>query len=177
MLVSLPAGVLQIATIWIIVIGIRVTNIPRGFWGIIATVPPLVGNIGVATLPQSSKWGIVVCTWLATILSPAQVVFLSLIASNIKGNTKKAAASNGFFVLYAAAAIAGPQLWTNKPRYTEGIIADLVALGGNMAIFSAFMMSAKLENRRRDRNNHVFDEAPGDADVTDKQDLSFRYTL
>ncbi|KAM0563071.1 hypothetical protein ACHAPJ_001917 [Fusarium lateritium] len=177
MLVSLPAGVIQIIAIWAVVIGIRVTSIPRGFWGIIATIPPLVGNIGVATLPQSSKWGIVVCTWLATVLSPAQVVFLSLIASNVKGNTKKSAASNGFFVLYAAAAIAGPQLWTNKPRYTEGIIADLVALGGNMVIFGAFMLSAKWENHRRDRNNCVVDEAPGDADVTDKQDLSFRYTL
>ncbi|UPK92281.1 hypothetical protein LCI18_003216 [Fusarium solani-melongenae] len=148
MLVSLPTGVIQIISIWVVVIGIRVTSIPRGFWGIIATVIPLIGNIGVATLPQSSKW----------------VVFLSLIASNVKGNTKKSAASNGFFVLYAAAAIAGPQLWTDKPRYTKGIIADLVALGGNI-------------NRHRERNNYVVDEAPGDADVTDKQDLSFRYTL
>ncbi|KAF5004847.1 hypothetical protein FDECE_8691 [Fusarium decemcellulare] len=176
MLVSLPAGVIQICFIWIVVVGIRVTSIPRGFWGIIASVPPLVGNIGVAVLPRSSKWGIVVCTWLATVLSPTQVVFLSLIASNVKGNTKKAAASNGFFVLYAAAAIAGPQLWTNKPRYTEGIIADLVSLGGNMVILAAFMLSAKLENRRRQRNN-VFTEAAGDADMTDRQDQSFRYTL
>ncbi|KAJ4326707.1 hypothetical protein N0V84_002933 [Fusarium piperis] len=176
MLVSLPAGAIQISFIWMIVIGIRVTSIPRGFWGIIATVPPLVGNIGVAVLPQSSKWGVVVCTWLATVLSPVQVVFLSLIASNIKGNTKKATASNGFFVLYAAAAIAGPQLWTDKPRYTKGVITDLVALGGNMAIFGLFMLSAKLENRRRERSNTVTD-APGDADLTDKQDKSFRYTL
>ncbi|KAJ3523390.1 hypothetical protein NM208_g12472 [Fusarium decemcellulare] len=176
MLVSLPAGVIQICFIWIVVVRIRVTSIPRGFWGIIATVPPLVGNIGVAVLPRSSKWGIVVCTWLATVLSPTQVVFLSLIASNVKGNTKKSAASNGFFVLYAAAAIAGPQLWTNKPRYTEGIIADLVSLGGNMVILAAFMLSAKLENRRRERNN-VFTEVAGDADMTDRQDQSFRYTL
>ncbi|KAF7557442.1 hypothetical protein G7Z17_g632 [Cylindrodendrum hubeiense] len=138
MLVSLPAGVIQIIFIWAVVIGIRVTSIPRCAWGIFATLPPLIGNIGVAALPQSSKWGIVVCTWLATVLSPAMVVFLSLIASNIKGNTKKAAVSNGYFVFYAAAAIAGPQLWTDKPRYTKGVIADLVALGGNIVVFTLF---------------------------------------
>ncbi|KAK7417650.1 hypothetical protein QQX98_004471 [Neonectria punicea] len=176
MLVSLPAGVIQIFFIWAVVIGIRVTSIPRCCWGILATIPPLVSNIGVAVLPQSSEWGIVVCTWLSTVLSQAMVVLLSLVPSNIK-DTKKAAASNGYFVFYAAAAIAGPQLWADKPRYTKGVIADLVALAGNMIIFSLFLLSAKFENCRQGRNSHAVSEEPGDADMTDKQDLSFRYTL
>lgn len=176
MLLSLPAGVIQIICIWIVVLGARFTSIPRSLWGIFAVLPPLAGNIGLAAVPQSAKWGIVVCTWFATVLSPIQVVILSLIASNMKGNTKKAAVSNGYFVLYAVAAIVGPQLWTNKPRYTEGVIADLVSLAATIAIFSLFMLSAKLENRRREKSHTSTAEA-GDADITDKQDLSFRYTM
>ncbi|KAL3478079.1 hypothetical protein BJX99DRAFT_245766 [Aspergillus californicus] len=146
MMVRLPAGTIQILFIWIVVIGI-----------------PLVGNFGIAALLSSFSWGIVVCTWLATILTPQQIVYLSL---NIKGNTKKAAASNGYFVLYAAACIAGPQLWTKPPRHTDGIITDI-----------SFWVSAAWENRRRDRSNQVADENEnGDVDLTDKRDTAFRYT-
>lgn len=64
---------------------------------------------------------------MAPVLSPTQVVFFNVIASEMKGNAKKIAASN-FFVLYAAAVTARPQLEKNKPRYTEGIITNLVSL-------------------------------------------------
>ena len=110
MLVNLPAGAIQIIFIWIVVIGTRVTSFPMAIWGTIATIPALVGNIGIAALPATSKWGIVSCTWLATVLSPNMVVVLSLIASNFKGNTKKSTTNNGYFTLYAIAAIVGPQL-------------------------------------------------------------------
>lgn len=179
MLVGLPAGVLQIILIWTVAMGIRFTKMPRCFWGIIASIPPLVGNICLATLPMSSKWGVVVCTWLATVLSPTMVVLLSLISSNFKGNTKKSATSNGYFILYAAAAIAGPQLWTHGPRYMEGIITDLVSIGAVIVIFILFGISASYENRRRDRESENTDttDQPGDTDMTDKQDKSFRYTI
>ncbi|KAL4881386.1 major facilitator superfamily domain-containing protein [Aspergillus karnatakaensis] len=178
MLVSLPAGAIQITFVWIIVIGIRVTPFPRYVWGVVSCLPALVGNIGVASLPADNKWGIVVCTWLATVLTPQMTVTLGLIGSNIKGITKKTAVSNGYFILYAAAAIAGPQLWTKPPRYTEGVVTDIVSIGLTIATFILFGLMAARENRRRDRVNA---ETPfshtGDDDLTDKQDLGFRYTL
>ncbi|KAL4911092.1 hypothetical protein BDW74DRAFT_164727 [Aspergillus multicolor] len=175
---GLPAGAIQILFIWIVVVGIRITSFPRYWWGVLACIPSLVGNIGVAALPSSSHWGIVVCTWLATILTPTQVIFLNLIASNIKGNTKKVAASNGYFILYAAACIASPQLWTKPPRYTDGVITDIVSLGCAIASFILFGLTAGYENRRRDRLSSVTsDENSDDCDLTDRQDLAFRYTL
>ncbi|KAK9776114.1 putative Major facilitator superfamily (MFS) profile domain-containing protein [Seiridium cardinale] len=95
MLVSLPADVIPIVWIWVVVLGVRYTKTPRSFWGIVATIPPLIGNIGVAALPRSSYWEIVVCIWMATTLLPFLVAVLGLIASKVKGNTKKSAASNG----------------------------------------------------------------------------------
>lgn len=176
MLVSLPAGGIQIIGIWVVVLGTKYTRLPRCAWGIISTFPALIGNIGLAVLDPSARWGTVACTWLATVLSPTMVVLLSLIASNIKGNTKKSAASNGYFIFYAAAAIAGPQLWTKPPRYTEGIITDLVSMGTVIVIFGLFYLSGKRENRRRDGLT-VSDSQPGDADVTDREDLNFRYSV
>ncbi|KAK7221742.1 hypothetical protein V2G26_009745 [Clonostachys chloroleuca] len=160
MLASLPAGVLQIIMIWIVV------------------YPPLVDNICLLVLPMDARWGIVGCTWMATVLSPTTVVFLSLIASNFKGNTKKSVASNSYFILYAAAAIAGPQLWTNAPRYIEGVITDIVAIGACIVVFTLFGLSVGWENKRRDKNDHrtAEEQGSGDADVTGKQDKGFRYT-
>ncbi|CAH0014864.1 unnamed protein product [Clonostachys rhizophaga] len=115
---------------------------------------------------------------MATVFSPTMVVFLSLIASNFKGNTKKSVASNSYFILYAAAAIAGPQLWTNAPRYIEGAITDIVAIGACIAVLALFGLSVGWENKRRDKNDHrtAEEQGSGDADVTDKQDKDFRYT-
>lgn len=100
MLVGLPSGFLQILFIWITVIGIRVTKIPRCYWGVALTALPLIGNIGIYLIPASNKWGVVAFTWLATVISPVMVVSLSLMASNIKGTTKKSAVSNAYFSMF-----------------------------------------------------------------------------
>jgi hypothetical protein len=106
------------------------------------------------------------------------VILLSLISSNFKGNTKKSMASNSYFIFYAAAAIAGPQLWTKPPRYVAGIVTDIVSIAACIAIFVLFRLSAGIENRRREKNGHVaVTVTDGDADVTDKDDKSFRYTI
>jgi ACS family allantoate permease-like MFS transporter len=182
MLVGLPAGALQIIFIWIPVIGIRSTNIPRSYWGIGMTVVPIIGNIGIATLPAEKKWPIVVCTWLATLISPVLVIIFALIASNIKGNTKKSAVNNMFYIFYAVAAIVGPQLWSTKesPRFHKGIVTDFVCLGGLIVVFGFFGFYVQNENRNRDREESAVELQCGqvnmDRDLTDNEDRAFRYT-
>ncbi|KAF7557646.1 hypothetical protein G7Z17_g613 [Cylindrodendrum hubeiense] len=179
MLVGLPSGVFQITFIWITVIGIRVTKIPRCYWGMAVTVLPLVGNIGVASIPASSKWGVVIFTWLASTISPVMVVSLSLMASNIKGNTKKAAVSNAYFILYGVAAVIAPQLWQKRdaPRYIKGIGADIACFGLIMALFMLYRVLAVRENKRRDSEGLAAEQTSTSevADITDRQDKSFRY--
>jgi len=171
---------LQIFFIWFVSIGIKVTTIPRSYWGIFVCFIPLVGNIGILTLPSANQWGIVVCTWLATVISPVLALSLSLIASNIKGNTKKSTVSNMFFVTYAVAAIAAPQLWltTDAPRFSKGLITNLVSFGCLISLFLGWSILAKYENKRRDllAAASMDDETPGDSDVTDKEDMAFRFT-
>ncbi|KAL4968172.1 pantothenate transporter [Aspergillus stella-maris] len=186
MLVGLPSGAFQIFFIWTTVILIHTTRIPRCIWGILVTLVPLIGNIGVASIPASNKWGVVIFTWLASSISPVMVVSLSLMASNIKGTTKKAAVSNGYFIAYAVAAVAAPQLWQTKdaPRYIKGVVADIVCFGCIIAVFGVYAWLVGRENRRRERLEgeggvgQVQEGAgrEGKKDLTDREDLSFRYT-
>lgn len=108
MLVGLPSGFLQILFIWITVIGIRVTKIPRCYWGVALTALPLIGNVGIYLIPATNKWGVVAFTWLATVISPVMVVSLSLMASNIKGTTKKSAVSNAYFSMFSPSRTSRP---------------------------------------------------------------------
>lgn len=182
MLVGLPSGFLQILFIWITVIGIRVTKIPRCYWGVALTALPLVGNIGIYLIPSSNKWGVVVFTWLATVISPVMVVSLSLMASNIKGKTKKSAVSNAYFIAYGAAAVAAPQLWqtADAPRYMKGLTADVICLACTIVVFIGYRVLVLVENKRRDAleasgENVGSDVDAGGMDKTDRQDRALRY--
>lgn len=181
MLVALPSGFLQILFIWIAVIGIRVTKIPRCYWGVALTVLPLVGNIGIYLIPSTNKWGVVVFTWLATVISPVMVVSLSLMASNIKGTTKKSAVSNGYFIAYGAAAVAAPQLWqtTDAPRYVHGLTADIICLSCIILVFIGYRLCVLRENKRRDAaestqglESNLPNATP---EKTDREDVTLRY--
>ena len=119
MLVGLPSGAIQIIAVWISALGIRWTRDVRSFWGFLMTVVPLIGSILLLCLPKSDKWGIVVATWLAACTSSLMLISTSMIASNVKGNTKKSIVSGMFFIGYTTGCIVGPQLWqaVDAPRY------------------------------------------------------------
>lgn len=119
MLVGLPSGVIQITATWIYALGIRWTRSVRSFWGFGMTVVPLIGSILLLSLPKADNWGIVVATWLAACTSLLMLISTSMIASNVKGNTKKSVVSGIFFIGYTTGCICGPQLWqaVDAPRY------------------------------------------------------------
>jgi ACS family allantoate permease-like MFS transporter len=178
MLVGLPSGFLQIFFIWVTVIGIRVTKIPRCYWGLVMTLIPLIGNIGIFCIPSSSKWGIVVFTWLSTIITPVMVVTLSLLASNTKGTTKRSTTSNGYFIAYGIAAVIAPQLWqtADSPRYTKGITADIICFVLIILAFILYRFLTLRENRRRDALEVTSELTVHEKiDMTDRDDVSFRY--
>lgn len=183
MLVGLPSGALQIITIWVCGLGMRHTKNLRCVWGIGALLIPLVGSILLLSLPATNSWGIVVSTWLAAQSSDLILVSLSLIASNIKGNTKKSTVNALYFIGYSIGCIVGPQLWNSEdaPRYNKGCISSIVSWVLLFFCFVGYYISCRWENRRRDALAAMeSDEQEGvalDSDMTDTQDLKFRYTL
>lgn len=117
-------------------------------------------------------------------------ILLSLTASNFKGNTKRAVVNVMFFVGYCTGCIAGPQLWTNKPRFFEGVVTAIVTWCLLFTLIVAYRWLCIRDNARRDAERQAADPEDGDRgsvllddaglperDLTEKQDRDFRYSL
>jgi hypothetical protein len=113
-------------------------------------------------------------------------ILLSLSASNVKGNTKRAVVNTMFFIGYCAGCIGSPQLWTHKPRYTEGVITSIVTWCLLFVAVIVYRLLCVLDNKRRDSQMSSNDERMGwdveldenglpRNDLTDKEDKEFRY--
>ena len=81
---------------------------------ILLALIPLAGSLILLFVPvqengQGSAWTIVVATWLAALSSPPLSGAAALVASNVKGNTKKSVVSAGFFISYCVGCIVSPQ--------------------------------------------------------------------
>ncbi|KAH8817061.1 major facilitator superfamily domain-containing protein [Xylogone sp. PMI_703] len=195
MLVGLPSGAIQIIAVWISALGIRWTKDLRSWWGFLMTLVPLVGSITMLCLPKSDKWGIVVSTWLAACTSSLMIISTSMIASNVKGNTKKSIVSNMFFIGYTTGCIIGPQLWQaqDAPRYTKGCISSIVSWGLLLITYATHYFYLKRENKKRAEMVAQIESGAGvaddtgkprdhigvevNSDITDRQDLRFVYHL
>jgi hypothetical protein len=77
-------------------------------------------------LTVDAGWGMVVASWLASCITAPWSILLSLTASNVKGNTKRSVVNTMFFIGHCAGRIGGPQLWTDRPRYFEGVVTAIV---------------------------------------------------
>ena len=125
-------------------------------------------------------WPIIIGAWLGSCISSIFSLTMSLNASNVRGNTKKSIVNTLYFIGYCAGAIAFPQLWNTKtaPRYLSGLAVSLAAWGILVALMGWYWFAGERENKKRDNlesEGSVSLYEPG-ADVTDKQDLTFRYS-
>ncbi|PWY74128.1 MFS general substrate transporter [Aspergillus eucalypticola CBS 122712] len=195
MLVGTPAGAFNFITVWIGAIIPRVIPGTRVYTAIGLSIVPLLGSILLMTLPYSggADWAIVVATWLGGCSSSLISSAASIIASNVKGNTKKSIVSTAFFVAYCVGCIVSPQAWTedDAPRYTKGCILSIAAMACLILTFSVYVFMVKRLNRRRDRKasegcfEYIVDRGDGsgrmgvsvDSDHTDVEDKAFRYTI
>lgn len=174
-----PSGAIQIAFIWIGVAGCWIFPNRRGLVVLCITIVPLVGCTLLTILPLSAGWGMIVASWLASVISSQFSILMSLSASNVRGNTKKAFVNAVFFVGYSTGCIAAPQLWTKPPRYRAGVICALVDWGLVYVFIPWYWYLCWRDNKTRDHDQlqgEVRGAFVAGADVTDKQDKSFRYT-
>jgi hypothetical protein len=75
--------------------------------------------------------------------------------------------------------VGAPQLWKSdqKPRYVQGVITDLVAWGLLLVVMAWYWHCCSSENKRRDalQDEEYVSPFKKGADVTDGEDLTFRY--
>lgn len=177
LLYGAPSGAVQIAFIWLGVAGCWFYPNRRSLVVMGISIVPLVGCILLTVLPLDAGWGMIAASWLASVISSQFSILMSLSASNVRGNTKKAIVNALFFVGYSTGCIAAPQLWTDPPRYRNGVICALVDWGLLYVFVPAYWWICWRENRLRDKTHSQgpVEFTPG-ADVTDKEDKAFRYT-
>ncbi|PGH12796.1 hypothetical protein AJ79_04020 [Helicocarpus griseus UAMH5409] len=186
MLFTSPSGAVQIIFIWLGVFGCLIFPKYRSAVVLALIVPPLVGNFLLLKLPSSAGWGIIAASWLASSISSIMSILLSLSASNVKGNTKRAVVNTMFFIGYCAGCIGAPQLWTSHaaPRYFEGVVTAIVNWFILIVAMVVYWYLCHRENGRRDKmmmtGAVMGSEGEGRmteerADVTDMEDLWFRY--
>lgn len=184
MLVGLPSGGISFILTWIGALGPRYFNNTRCLFGIVLTLAPMLGALCLLVLPMENSWGIVASTWFAGCTAPPLGQAIGLMASNVKGNTKKSVIGALFFVFYCVGCITGPQLWQRQdaPRYAKGCATSVTSCGCLIITFAVYYITGRASNRKRD-NRHGMDlgnESLGlslDSDLTEKQDVGFRFSL
>ncbi|KAH7035851.1 major facilitator superfamily transporter [Microdochium trichocladiopsis] len=197
MLYTAPSGAIQVVFLWIGVFLCWLFPRDRTLVVLVLIIPPLIGNVLLMKLSLNSGWGMIAASWMASCITAVMSPLLSLTASNVKGNTKRSVVSCMFFIGYCAGCIASPQLWTEKPRYFNGVVTALVTWCLLFVVVIAYRVVCQRDNARRDkamaeRGESLDDEnsrrgGSGGAvvldknglpktDLTDKEDVYFRYS-
>ncbi|UDD63573.1 hypothetical protein AFCA_010834 [Aspergillus flavus] len=186
MLYTAPSGAVQMALLWIGVALAAILPRQRTLVALMLIIPPLVGTVFLFKLDLSAEWGMIAMSWLASCITASMSILLSLSASNVKGNTKRAIVNTMFFIGYCAGCIGSPQLWTNRPRYTEGVITSIVTWCLLFVAVIVYRLLCMQDNKQREAKAGASVDMSGDmleenglhaADMTDKNDPSFRYAL
>ncbi|KAK0640053.1 putative transporter [Lasiodiplodia hormozganensis] len=176
MLVGLPGGAIAFVLVWVGAMGPLYFDNARCFFGMFLALMPLLGSLLLLLLTQ--PWGIVVSTWFAGCTAPPLGQVVGLMASNVKGNTKKSVNGAVFFVFYCVGCIVGPQLWQAKdaPHYRKGCIASIASYACLILSLLTYYLSGVRSNRKRDGEDD-FTVLSADEDLTEREDRAFRFTL
>ncbi|KAK7946070.1 uncharacterized protein PG986_010391 [Apiospora aurea] len=189
MLYTAPSGAAQVLLLWIGVAGCWLFPNNRTLVVLALIIPPFIGNVLLLKLSLDSGWGMIVSSWLASCITAVMSPLLSLAASNVKGNTKRSVVNAMFFIGYCAGCIGAPQLWTEKPRYFNGVVAGIVAWCLLFVVVSCYRLVCVRENAARDKAQEqetASEEGRGEialddhgafrTDCTDREDRKFRYS-
>ncbi|GKZ58196.1 hypothetical protein AnigIFM49718_004011 [Aspergillus niger] len=152
-------------------------------------LPNLAGSFGLAFLPATNQVGRLICYYLTGSYNASFVLILSILTGNIAGHTKKVVTNAMIFLGVCAGNIAGPFFYRSEqaPRYTLGIWSMVVSNFIEIALIVVLRVVLAWENRRRDNmrmreggdgvgiGNGDGDDVVAFGDLTDKENLNFRY--
>ncbi|KAI3395994.1 hypothetical protein diail_565 [Diaporthe ilicicola] len=192
MLYTAPSGAVQITMLWVGVLGCAVMPRDRTLVAMALVVPPLAGTVCLLKLPLDAGWGMIAASWIASCITAPFSILVSLTASNVKGNTKRAIVNAMFFIGYCAGCIGAPQLWTHKPRYFSGVVTAIVTWCLSFLAIIWYRLVCSRDNAKREAEKSsgigevqgasggqvLLDETGAlRSDLTDKEDREFRYAL
>ncbi|TDZ20156.1 putative transporter [Colletotrichum orbiculare MAFF 240422] len=152
-------------------------------------VPSVLGTVLLMTLPNETyaqHIGLLICYYITLSFWSAQTLALSLISRNVAGQTKKQCAVALNFIVWAAGNAIGPQVFLswNAPRYFIAFATHIGCYALLIIVIISLRVYLTRQNKKRDEmaaagvteaspeyTAHAFE------DMTDKQNLSFRYVF
>lgn len=154
-------------------------------------IPPIVSAICFLTVPNTPAHaaGLVICVYMTMPLHPQFCLNLSLVSRNTAGQTKRSVVTAMSFIGWAAGNAVGPQLFQAKdaPYYRPAFIAQLACYAAQIVLFLCLRVWLMTENRRKriacnraagrpDDADDVIDTSMAFHDLTDRQNINFRYS-
>lgn len=140
----------------------------------------MISTIFLYTLPLTAIHSRLTALFMSYFYLGPYVVTIGLVSANTAGYTKKVTVNALIFMSYCVSNIIGPFFFlTNQaPLYSLGIAAMLFSYCASFIMISIYMLYCWYENGRRDRlaaEGGIPLEATEFRDLTDKQNLNFRY--
>ncbi|KAF4307080.1 Major facilitator superfamily [Botryosphaeria dothidea] len=177
-LLSIPAGV-------VIIIAILVATSAAGHFNQripFAMGTQLCGVLGgclIAFLPDDNKVGRLIGVYIMNGIVAGLPLLYALVAANFGGHTKKVTMNAVLLISFCLGNIIGPLTFRNRdsPEYLPAKIAIIVADVFSIIVLIILRFYYIWENKRRNRLAVSHQENIEFLDLTDKENLEFRYSV
>lgn len=184
LLYGAPSGAVQVvSTMLICWLADRFSQ--RLYMSMVALVCPIIGFALLATLPITNLNGQLAAFYITSTAAAAFTLVLSMISSNVAGQTKKVTVATMMFIAYCVGNLIGPQIihLEDAPRYlnTKIIICALFGVCCIALLGLRFIWSFRNKQKVRaiaelgDAYKHIPNQEF--MDMTDGENQEFRYVL
>ncbi|KAI9935116.1 hypothetical protein ASPWEDRAFT_54123 [Aspergillus wentii DTO 134E9] len=199
-LLGCVSGIVAFASLSTSALLLAKTKNCRAWISLVAYIPGALSSILLLSLPWSNKWGLITGIWIRSTTGIPYAVVMIWAANASAGHTKKTTVIAMYHIGYGLGNILSPQLFQPrwKPRYypTWSIILVVACIIPSLTIlYLRWFLSS--ENKRRDRlqaqnqvsESGIVEHTSADGsrtaevvdnnqlDLTDKENLAFRYVL
>ncbi|KAF2727863.1 allantoin permease [Polyplosphaeria fusca] len=176
-LLQLPSGAVSIVSI-LIATYLAGRYDQRGANVVTLLIPGILGGCLMAFLPADNKVGKLIGNYLTNCIGASLPLLYSWSAANFAGHTKKVTMNAILLMSFCLGNIIGPLTFRkgDAPDFVPAKIAIIVtcAFAGIMAVVLRVYYGR--ENKKRDREGRVAQDVSF-ADLTDRENASFRYRL
>ncbi|TQV94509.1 hypothetical protein V2A60_005550 [Cordyceps javanica] len=193
-------GVMNFSLLALAAIVLYRTKNSRAWISLFAYIPTALSSILLLSLPSHNRWGLITGIWIRSATGVPYAVVMIWAANASAGHTKKTTVIALYHAAYGLGNIISPQLFRPqwKPRYRPTwIILLIIAAVIPAVIVAVLRVYLQQENTRRDKieretpvEDHEVIEIVNEngsssrqvvyrnqLDLTDRQNLKFRYVL
>lgn len=155
------------------------------------TLPNIISAVLFLTIPNTKQHagGLLFAFYMTICIQAQATLSFSLLSRNVGGSTKRGTVTALTFCGWAAGNSVGPQLFQAKdaPIYRKAFIGQLGCYVASILVLLGLRIYYMDQNRRKRRANNVLKGRSEDAedeidlsqaflDLTDKQNINFRYS-